>query len=687
MQTQLRLLSLILVLLITGWTSTFRAQAPAQSEDIMIQAFYWDSYADSKWTVLNNQAYELAQYFSLVWLPPSGNALSTTTMGYAPVYFFDQSSAFGTKSELQQLIASLKSYGSGAIADIVINHRNGVSNWTNFPSETYKGVTYTWGTEAICNTDEVKNQTGQAKPTGAPDTGEDFNGARDIDHTNANVRATIKAYLDFMKNEMGYSGWRYDMTKGFSAGYIAEYNLAAGAYFSVGEYFDGNYDLCNNWINGAQKTSTTFDFPLKFQLNQAFAGDLTKLCWQYLGANQPAGLIHNPAVRRYSTTFVDNHDTYRDNNKFTGNVLAANAFILCSPGVPKIFLPHWQAHKAALRPMIAARKAARIHSESAVNVLQSATNLYVAEVTGKAGKLIVKIGSGSYNAPSGFTLVTSGTDYAIWSNVAVTEPLTLSISPESGYYAGSVEVTLTANGGKAPVSIYYTIDGQEPTTSSAQVASGGKITISQNTVLKALARDADNKLTTVITKNYKTTLDPITVRWKNDLSWSKMNLYSWIPGTTTALTGSWPGTALTADSEGWYSYTFENRPAVNVIFNNGTAQTIDITNVTENTCFQINAELSAGKHTFAKINCPATNVESPYNMEKAVYPNPARSVVHLVQPEAIRSIAIFSLSGQLLETPQPASILDISKLSKGIYILKLITHDGNSRVERLMIQD
>jgi hypothetical protein len=74
-------------------------------------------------------------------------------------------------------------------------------------------------------------------------------------------------------------------------------------------------------------------------------------------------------------------------------------------------------------------------------------------------------------------------------------------------------------------------------------------------------------------------------------------------------------------------------------------------------------------------------------MEKAVYPNPARSVVHLVQPEAIRSIAIFSLSGQLLETPQPASILDISKLSKGIYILKLITHDGNSRVERLMIQD
>lgn len=663
-----------------------RAQAPAQSEDVMLQAFYWDSYSDSKWTTLNSQAYELAQYFSLVWLPPSGNALSGNTMGYAPVYYFDQGSSFGTKQELQQLIASLKQYGSGAIADIVINHRNGVSNWTNFPAETYKGVTYTWGTETICNTDEVKDQPTQAKPTGAPDTGEDFNGARDIDHTNNNVRSTVKAYLDFMKNEIGYSGWRYDMTKGFSAAYVAEYNNAAGAYFSVGEFFDGNYDLCNNWINGAQKTSTTFDFPLKFQINKAFAGDLTQLTWTYNSVPQPAGLIHHPDVRRYAVTFVDNHDTYRDVNKFSGNVLAANAFLLCSPGVPSIFLRHWIDNKAQLKPMIAARKAARIHSESPVSVLQRATNLYVAEVTGKAGKLIVKIGSGTYTAPNGFTLVTSGTDYAIWSNVSVVEPLTLSVTPESGYYAGTVRPTFTATGGVPPVTIYYTIDGTEPGTTSSTVASGGKITVTSNLTVKAFAKDAASNQTAVITRDYKTTLVPITVRWRNDLNWTKMNLYSWVPGTSTALTGAWPGTTLTADSEGWYSYTYTDRPAVNLIFNNGTAQTIDITNVTESSCFRINTEMSAGKYTFSKIECTPTGTVELSDIQSLFYPNPARSEIYLHHPLTIRSVAVYALNGQLIESLQVAHRLDVSKLTAGICLLHFITTDGNSRFERLLKQ-
>ena len=687
MRTQLISRLLIAILFLTGWSHQLRSQAPAQSEDVMLQAFYWDSYTDSKWTTLNDQAYEIAQYFSLVWLPPSGNALAGNNMGYAPVYYFDQNSAFGTKSELKDLIASLNQYGSGAVADIVVNHRNGVSNWTNFPAETYLGVTYTWGPEAICNTDEVKYQTSQATPTGAADTGDDFNGARDIDHTNANVRATIKAYLDFMKDEMGYAGWRYDMTKGFSPGYIAEYNNSAGADYSVGEYFDGNYDLCNNWINGAQKTSTTFDFPLKFRLNEAFAGDLTKLCWTYSGVNQPAGLIHNPEVRRYATTFVDNHDTYRDQSKFTGNVPAANAFILCSPGIPTVFLPHWQAHKDAIRPMIAARKAARIHSESSVNVIHSAYNLYVGEITGKAGKLIVKIGSGSYNAPSGFNLITFGNDYAIWSDIAVAEPLTMDITPESGYYPEGVDVTFTTYGGRAPVTVYYTLDGQDPDVNATQISSGGTLRITQNSTLKAFARDADGKMTAVVSKKFKTTLEEITVRWKNDLGWTKMNLYSWVPGTTfRQLTGDWPGTTLTANSEGWYSHTFTGEATVNVIFNNGSAQTVDITNVTESSDFRINTEMSGGKYTVTLLPNVSTSLESQ-PMEGAVfYPNPARDVISFIAPERIKSVVVYSLNGQMLSTYSQPTTIDISWMPGGVYVLQTNNEDGTATVQRLMVQ-
>jgi hypothetical protein len=37
-------------------------------------------------------------------------------------------------------------------------------------------------------------------------------------------------------------------------------------------------------------------------------------------------------IYRYSVTFVDNHDTYRDNKRLNNNILASNAHILAQPG-------------------------------------------------------------------------------------------------------------------------------------------------------------------------------------------------------------------------------------------------------------------------------------------------------------------------------------------------------------------
>ena len=45
---------------------------PENYKGIMLQGFYWDGYADSKWTVLEKQADELSQYFDLIWVPQSG---------------------------------------------------------------------------------------------------------------------------------------------------------------------------------------------------------------------------------------------------------------------------------------------------------------------------------------------------------------------------------------------------------------------------------------------------------------------------------------------------------------------------------------------------------------------------------------------------------------------------------------
>lgn len=440
---------------------------PANWEGVMLQGFYWDSFSDTKWTKLTSQADELSSYFKLIWVPNSGKAASNPGMGYDPVYWFtNHNSSFGTESQLREMIRTYKEKGTGIIEDVVINHRSGATNWTDFPAEKWNGQTWKIGPDGICCTDEVKDAPGQAKPTGAPDTGEDFNGSRDLDHTNANVQNNCKAYCKFLLEDMGYAGFRYDMVKGYSGQYTKMYNEYSKPTYSVGEYWDGSYDAVAAWIEATGKQSAAFDFPFKYAVNEAFASnDLTKLVWRANGTTpQPAGMIHF-GYSQYAVTFIDNHDTARDGSKFTGNVVAANAFMLMSPGTPCVFLSHYKANKAAIQKLINVRNSVGLHNNSAVKVLKTTTNCYMAEVTGSKGKLVVKIGS-DMSSPDGYSssdIVASGNDYCIWTKVAISgggggggdvpggdapEKLYLMGNLEQGSWQTNVGVAMTKNGNK-----------------------------------------------------------------------------------------------------------------------------------------------------------------------------------------------------------------------------------------------
>ena len=111
---------------------------PSQYGGVMLQGFYWDSYADTKWTNLESQADEMSAFFDLIWVPNSAYAnASSNNMGYHPVYWFNHKSAFGTEAELRSMIQTFKQKGTGIIEDVVINHRASVgSNWLVFPKET-----------------------------------------------------------------------------------------------------------------------------------------------------------------------------------------------------------------------------------------------------------------------------------------------------------------------------------------------------------------------------------------------------------------------------------------------------------------------------------------------------------------------------------------------------------------------
>ena len=422
-------LSLLLAL---GLSSTsVNAQGwPKDYGGVMLQGFYWDSFADSQWSYLEEQADDISRYFSLVWIPQSGNCNSSyNQMGYMPVYYFDHNSSFGTEAQLRSMIKAYNDRGTGIIADVVINHRNNLGvdgSWVDYPAETYKGETY-----QMLSTDIVKNDDGNktldwATKNGLSlsennDTGEGWDGCRDLDHKSENVNKVIKAYLDYLINDLGYTGFRYDMVKGYSASFTADYNTAAKPQFSVGEYWDSSSNI-KRWIDGTKvddvPASGAFDFQFRYRVRDAAASnDWSKLAGS---TSDQAGypLIYQEGYSQYAITFVENHDTqYRSASEpldpLKGDTLAANAYMLAMPGTPCVFYKHWLTQKKALKLMISARQQAGITNTSSYEVSKKYSTAYAVTVTGTKGKLICVVGSNSqtFDCPEGFTEILSGRAY------------------------------------------------------------------------------------------------------------------------------------------------------------------------------------------------------------------------------------------------------------------------------------
>ena len=394
---------------------------PANYGGVMLQAFYWNSYEDTQWRNLTAQAETLSKYYDILWVPNSSNCVAANSMGYLPVYWFDQRSSFGSRERyLREMISTYREHGTKIIEDVILNHKSPVGkdgSYIDFANETWTwdGTTYeiNWTGADICQNDDggyIKSLGFDV--TGANDTGDDFSGARDLDHTSPNVQKNCKIFCDYLLKDVGYAGFRLDMVKGYSPEYTKMYNEYSKPEFCVGEYWDG-YDAIVNWIKGTGYTSAAFDFPLKYVFRDAFGnGD-----WS---AFNTKGLAGDPEINRYSVTFVDNHDTYENEGRLVNGVLGANAFILAMPGTPCIFLKHWQRYPIAIGNMILARKACGITNQSPIVEQQLLNGGYVIKVQGTKGTVLCLAGNPQYDA-TGFRLIAGNRDfrYYVSDNVTV----------------------------------------------------------------------------------------------------------------------------------------------------------------------------------------------------------------------------------------------------------------------------
>ncbi len=643
---------LLPLLLFLGIYNNVYAQGwPANYGGVMLQGFYWNSYDDTNWTNLKSQVNDFADNFSLVWLPQSGKCLGNSqTMGYKPYYYFNQNSSFGTEAELRDLIKTFKGKGIGMVADVVVNHHD-TDGWFTFPAEVYKGVTYQFkSTDIVANDDKGKTAKEATKQgislSKNNDEGEDWDGCRDLDHKSQNVQTIIKAYLKYLKDDLGYTGFRYDMVKGFSGSHVADYNKSVGVEYSVGEYWDSNARI-QSWINATLKNSAAFDFQFRYNVRDAINSNN----WAALKSTN--NLINDKNWRQYAVTFVENHDMeYRSSSEqqdpIRRDTIAANAYLLAMPGTPCVFFTHWLEYKDEIGAMISARKVAGITNMSDYEV-KVATSAYYAVNVNKTLYAAVGRLDKMENPGADWQKVLSGYHYAYFLNKSLE---TAFVDKASGIRDNSFKVKLIAVSKDASAKLVYTTDGTAPTAKSKQVASGDEITISSDCVLK-VGLLVGGSVKGIITRNYtiqhveegpdafETPAPGYTYNayfvapatWKNEVkcwAWTKTANYTG---------GTWPGEKCYKIGKNGKQYIYQwcyygtlTTPPTSIIFNNnGSAQTDDLTFV---------------NGAYYDIKGKTTGISTPQTIKPAVSSN------------------IYSLDGRIVR--RNASSLD--GLSKGIYV-------------------
>ncbi|KAK4710451.1 hypothetical protein R3W88_004964 [Solanum pinnatisectum] len=392
--------------------------------EIVFQGFNWESWRRQWYLELANKAADLSRCgITSVWFPPPTE--SVAPQGYMPSDLYNLNSAYGSLEELKSCIEEMHNQDLLALGDVVLNHRcahkqspNGV--WNIF------GGKLAWGPEAIVCDDP--NFQGR----GNPSSGDIFHAAPNIDHSQEFVRQDIKEWLNWLRNDVGFDGWRLDFVRGFSGAYVKEYIEASNPAFSIGEYWDSlayeggnlsyNQDAHRqrivNWINATGGSSSAFDVTTKGILHSA----LHNQYWRLIDPQgKPTGVMGWWPSR--AVTFLENHDTGSTQGHWPfprDKLTQGYAYILTHPGTPVIFYDHFYEFgiRDVINELIEARRRAGIHCRSPLKIYHANGDGYVAQI---GDTLVMKLGHLDWNPSKEVHLdgtwqkfVDKGPEYQIW---------------------------------------------------------------------------------------------------------------------------------------------------------------------------------------------------------------------------------------------------------------------------------
>ena len=252
-----------------------------------------------------------------------------------------------------------------------------------------------------------------------------------------------------------------------------------------------------------------------------------------------------------------------------------------------------------------------------------------------------------------------------------------------------------------PSTTYYTVtfkDWNGTILKSEQVEKGHSATAPANPTREGYTftgwdKDFSNvqsnlTITAQYQKNETPVTNAITVRLKasSATGWSKVNLYYWADGITSP---AWPGITISRDADGWYSHTFDaSVTSVNIIWNDGNNQTVDITNVTESTCYSLKS--TSGKTIGVNVvECQAaapvsvTGVSLNKKTLQMVVGNTATLTASVLPANASNKSVTWTSSNTATATISATGT--ISAKAEGVTTITCKTVDGNFTAECYLV--
>lgn len=385
---------------------------------VMMQYFEWNLPNDGQlWKKLKADAKHLHEIgVTAVWIPPAYKADEQQDEGYATYDLYDLGefeqkgtirTKYGTKDELKAAIDELHKYEISVYLDTVLNHKVGadftekfmavevdpqnrnnnitqpyeIQGWTGYNfsgrGDKYSDFKWHWYHFSGTEMDDGQRKTGIFRIMGEnkywSEGVDNENGnfdyllGNDIDLKHPDVIRELNTWGVWVSKELNLDGMRMDAIKHMDNAFVKQFLEAlrkdlGEQYYAVGEYWNGDLETLDTYLESVGNKINLFDVPLHYNMFGASQQE-AKYDMQHLLDNSL--VINRPTL---AVTFVDNHDSQKGSSlesqvKDWFKPMAYGLILLMQRGYPCIFFGDYYGmngkqspHRLIIDILLGARK-------------------------------------------------------------------------------------------------------------------------------------------------------------------------------------------------------------------------------------------------------------------------------------------------------------------------------------------